>query len=54
MKLLELSVTNYIQAVRTEGMALNVLRDVIWTELYSLEKEVEYTDAMEKVFKMQE
>ena len=40
---------NYIQAVRTDEMAINELRNVIVEELLTLEDEPEYIEAWEKI-----
>lgn len=45
---------NYIQAVRTENMALNVLRNVIFEELHSLTENDEYNQAVEKINELQQ
>lgn len=45
---------NYIQAIRTEGMAIEALQDVIWSELRMLTKNSEYVEAMQKVNNLQQ
>lgn len=45
---------NYIQAIRTEGMAIDVLQDVIWSELRMLTKNPDYVEAMQKVNDLQQ
>lgn len=40
---------NYIQAVRTEGMAINALRDAIYSRLSALRDNPEYMDAQKRV-----
>lgn len=45
---------NYIQAIRTEGMAIDALQDVIWSELRTLTKNPEYMEAMKKVNELQQ
>lgn len=45
---------NYIQAVRTEDMALNVLRDVIIQQLSALSDNQEYNECVEKINKLQQ
>lgn len=40
---------NYIQAIRTEKMAISALEDAIYSELLSLETNEEYIEAMQKV-----
>jgi len=40
---------NYIQAVRTEGMALNILQDIISLELREIEGKPEFKKAMEVI-----
>lgn len=40
---------NYIQAVRTETMAIGVLEDVIYQQLYSLNKNSEYMQAVNRI-----
>lgn len=45
---------NYIQAVRTEGMALQVLQSVISEELKTLESQPDYKEALRKVFTLQQ
>lgn len=45
---------NYIQAIRTEGMALNALKNVIVDELNILYKNHDYIQALEKVSGMQQ
>lgn len=45
---------NYIQAIRTEGMALNALKNAIVDELNVLYKNQDYIQALEKVSGMQQ
>lgn len=45
---------NYIQAIRTEGMAIDALQDVIWSELRMLTKNPDYVEAMQKVNDLQQ
>ncbi len=45
---------NYIQAIRTEGMALNVLRSVIVGELQELDKNPQYIEAAKKITELQQ
>lgn len=45
---------NYIQAIRTEGMAIDALQDVIWYELRMLTKNPDYVEAMQKVNDLQQ
>lgn len=45
---------NYIQAIRTEDMAIEALQDVIWSELRSLTKNPDYMEAMKKVNELQQ
>lgn len=45
---------NYIQAVRTEEMAINALQQVIEGELSALRENVEYTQALQKVAELQQ
>ena len=45
---------NYIQAIRTEGMAINALQEVIWSELRSLVSNPEYVEAVKKVNELQQ
>lgn len=45
---------NYIQAVRTENMALNVLRDVIFQELNSLTQNDDYNQSVAKINELQQ
>lgn len=40
---------NYIQAVRTEDMAIEALQNVIWDELQQLKNNDEYVEAQQKV-----
>lgn len=44
---------NYIQAIRTEGMALNALQAAISSELYALKDNPEYLQAQTKVDELQ-
>lgn len=45
---------NYIQAVRTEGMAINALNDVIFNGLLSLRQNPEYLEAQNRVNELQQ
>lgn len=45
---------NYIQAVRTDKMALDVLNDIIISELYILNKDSNYIEAWERIISMQQ
>lgn len=45
---------NYIQAIRTEKMALSALNTVIWHELESLEQKQEYVEARKKIYDLQQ
>lgn len=45
---------NYIQAVRTEEMALRVLQDVIYSELHEIEEKDEFKSAMETIERLQQ
>ena len=45
---------NYIQAVRTEGMAINALRDAIHAELRLLRENPEYLAAQQRVYELQQ
>ena len=45
---------NYIQAIRTEEMAIEALQNVIWSELRMLTKNPEYMEAMQKVNELQQ
>ncbi|MDE6470879.1 MAG: AAA family ATPase [Eubacterium sp.] len=45
---------NYIQAIRTEGMALNVLRDVIIQQLRTLTENDEYNECVRKINNFQQ
>lgn len=45
---------NYIQAVRTERMALNVLQEVIYDELHSLVDNEEYNKSIAKINELQQ
>ena len=45
---------NYIQAVRTEEMAINALQQVIEGELSSLRENDEYVQAKNKVIQLQQ
>lgn len=45
---------NYIQAIRTERMALNALNSVIWDELRSLQEDEEYVEARKKIYDLQQ
>lgn len=45
---------NYIQAVRTENMALSVLRDVIYDELNSLTQNEEYNKNVKRINELQQ
>ena len=45
---------NYIKAVRTEGMALSVLQDVIFDELRTLGKNEEYSESVKKINNLQQ
>ena len=40
---------NYIQAIRTDSMAVDVLEDVIYQQLYRLNKNKEYMDAINQI-----
>ena len=45
---------NYIQAVRTEEMALRVLRNIVDSELHEIEKKDEFKSAMETIERLQQ
>lgn len=45
---------NYIQAIRTDQMALDALNTVIWHELESLEQRSEYVEARQKIYDLQQ
>lgn len=45
---------NYIQAVRTERMALGALQSAVWRELRTLRDNPEYVQAQDKVFELEE
>ena len=45
---------NYIQAVRTEKMALDTLNNVIFTELKKLDKNQEYILAVDKIYSLRQ
>ncbi|MHB8064342.1 MAG: AAA family ATPase [Ruminiclostridium sp.] len=45
---------NYIQAVRTENMALSVLRDVIFDELHSLTQNDDYNKCVKRINELQQ
>lgn len=45
---------NYIQAVRTAGMAISALRNAIYSELESLKENPEYIEAVQKVNSLQQ
>ena len=45
---------NYIQAVRTDGMALNVLKDIIYSELHKIEDKTEYKSAVEVIERLEQ
>lgn len=45
---------NYIQAVRTEQMAVNALTDAIWSSLNELHKNTEYKKALHQVQSLQQ
>ena len=44
---------NYIKAIRTEGMAIGAIQEIISSELGSLENNPEYTKAQETIGKLQ-
>ena len=45
---------NYIQAVRTEGMALRVIQDIIYSELSEIEDKPEFKKALEVIEGLQQ
>lgn len=45
---------NYIQAIRTEGMALNALSEAIYNELLSLRDDPNYLEAQQRVNELQQ
>lgn len=45
---------NHIQAVRTDGMAINALRAAIHSELLSLRENPEYLEAQQRVYELQQ
>lgn len=45
---------NYIQAVRTESMALGALQNAVWRELRTLRDNPEYVEAQNKVIELEE
>ena len=45
---------NYIQAVRTESMALGALQNAVWRELRALKENSEYVQAQKKVLQLEE
>lgn len=45
---------NYIQAVRTENMALSVLRDIIFDELNSLTQNDDYNECVKRINELQQ